>query len=109
MNQTPTTTATAPAVTIKKGTDPLPGVRSTSDLRRIFNDLMAGRVLTGLDAVKAQRTICLTTYISRLRKQYGIPVQAREIEVAASEGRTKRVNEYWITAEDRQKIEAAAR
>lgn len=89
--------------------DPLPGVKATSDLRRIFNDLMAGRVLTGLDAVKAQRTICLTTYISRLRKRYGIPVQAREIEVAASEGRAKRVNEYWISAEDRQRIDAAAR
>lgn len=89
--------------------DPLPGVKATSDLRRIFNDLMAGRVLTGLDAVKAQRTICLTTYISRLRKRYGIPVQACEIEVAASEGRTKRVNEYWISAEDRQRIDAAAR
>lgn len=106
MNQTPTT---APAVTIKQGADPLPGVKATSDLRRIFNDLMAGRVLTGLDAVKAHRTICLTTYISRLRNRYGIPVQARTVEVAASEGRTKRVNEYWITAEDRQKIEAAAK
>lgn len=89
--------------------DPLPGVKATSDLRQIFNDLMAGRVLTSLDAVKAQRTICLTTYISRLRKRYGIPVQTREIEVAASEGRTKRVNEYWISAEDRQRIDAAAR
>ncbi len=85
----------------------LPGVRAYSDLRGIFNDLMAGRVLTGLDAVRANNTICLTTYISRLRNRYGIPVQSRIIEVAASKGRTKRVKEYWLTVEDRQRIQDA--
>ncbi len=89
--------------------DPLPGVKATSDLRQIFNDLMAGRVLTSLDAVRGQNTTYLTTYISRLRQRFGIPVQVRSIEVPASHGRTKRVNEYWISAEDRQRIEAAAR
>lgn len=103
MRQTPT------AATINQGTDPLPGVRSTSDLRRIFNALLAGRVLTGLEAVKGQNTICLPTYISLLRRRYGIPVKDRRIEVAAAQGKTKRVKEYWLAVEDRRRIEAAAR
>ena len=94
--------------TIIDRADPLPGVKAHSDLRHIFNDLMDGRILTGLDAVRGQNTICLTTYISRLRQRYGIPVQGRTIEVQASHGRTKRVNEYWLSIEDRKRIQDAA-
>lgn len=99
-----TQTQTQGAV-IKDKKDPLPGVRATSDLRHIFNALMSGGVLTGLDAVRGQSTNYLTTYISILRRRYGIPVKSREIEVPASRGRIKRVNEYWLAVEDRQKIQ----
>ena len=40
--------------------DPLPGVEPDSDIRSIYDDLKAGKVLTTLDAVQSCRTVSRT-------------------------------------------------
>lgn len=72
--------------------DELPGVTDDSDLRGIHNDLKAGKVLTSLDAVYSNRTVCLVKYISILRNKYGVAICDRWIKV----GKRKRVKQYWI-------------
>ena len=72
--------------------DDLPGVTDDSDLRRIHNDLKAGKILTSLHAVTSIRTVNLTKYLSILRKKYGVVICDRWIQVS----KRKRVKQYWI-------------
>ncbi len=72
--------------------DPLPGVSPDSDLRSIYDELKAGKVLTSLDAVRSCRTVNLPTYISTLRKKYGIAISDRWVQVS----KRKKVKEYYM-------------
>lgn len=70
----------------------LPGTRPGSTIRDIYYDLMDGKVLSSLDAVWANRTICLTKYISILRTKYGIDIRDKWIKLENK----KEVKLYWI-------------
>lgn len=74
--------------------DELPGVTDDSDLRSIYNDLKNGKVLTTLDTVYSNRTVCLTKYISILRNKYGVDISDKWIKVS----KRKKVKQYWINS-----------
>lgn len=70
----------------------LPGTQPGSTLRDVYEYLAQGRVLTTLDAVISNRTVCLTKYISVLRNQYGIGIKDQWIKL----GNRKRIKQYFI-------------
>lgn len=70
----------------------LPGTQPGSTIRDIYEYLAQGRVLTTLDAVISNRTVCLTKYISVLRNQYGIGINDQWITL----GNRKRIKQYFI-------------
>lgn len=70
----------------------LPGTQSGSDIQCIYDYLAKGRVLTTLDAVFSNHTVCLGKYISILRNKYGIAIKDEWIQVS----KRKRVKQYWI-------------
>lgn len=70
----------------------LPGTQSGSDIQCIYDYLAMGRVLTTLDAVFSNHTVCLGKYISILRNKYGIAIKDEWIQVS----KRKRVKQYWI-------------
>ena len=70
----------------------LPGTQPGSTIRDIYEYLAQGRVLTTLDAVISNRTVCLTKYISVLRNQYGIFIKDQWITL----GNPKRIKQYFI-------------
>jgi len=70
----------------------LPGTQPGSTIRDIYEYLAQGRVLTTLDAVISNRTVCLTKYISVLRNQYGIVIKDQWITL----GNRKRIKQYFI-------------
>ncbi len=70
----------------------LPGTQPGSTLRDVYEYLAQGRVLTTLDAVVSNRTVCLTKYISILRNQYGIDIKDRWIKL----GNRKKIKQYWL-------------
>lgn len=72
--------------------DPLDGVRYDSTLRAVYDRLSAGDKLTSLHAVKSDRTVCLTKYISILRNKYGIIIHDKWLKI----GKRKQVKLYWI-------------
>ncbi|MFR9556105.1 MAG: hypothetical protein SNH99_01895 [Rikenellaceae bacterium] len=72
--------------------DPIAGVRADSDIRSIYNDLVAGKILSSLSSVKNNHTVELTKYISVLRRKYGISIEDKWITVS----KRKRVKIYWI-------------
>ncbi|WP_163222047.1 hypothetical protein [Bacteroides sp. 214] len=73
-------------------TEALPGTQAGSDLQCVYEALASGQILTTLDAVFSNHTVCLTKYISLLRNKYGIPVKDRWVKVS----KRKRVKEFWI-------------
>lgn len=70
----------------------LPGTQPGSTIRDIYEYLAQGRVLTTLDAVVSNRTVCLTKYISVLRNQYGIVIKDQWIKI----GKKKKIKQYWL-------------
>jgi hypothetical protein len=70
----------------------LPGTQPGSTLRDVYEYLAQGRVLTTLDAVVSNRTVCLTKYISILRNRYGIDIKDRWIKL----GNRKKIKQYWL-------------
>lgn len=70
----------------------LPGVRPNSDLMTIYVDMMNGKTLSSLDAVRSNHTVNLTKYVSVLRQKYGIDVKDRWVKTPSG----KRVKLYWI-------------
>ena len=71
----------------------LPGTQPGSDLQSIYIDLMNGKTLSSLDAVRSNHTVNLTKYVSVLRKRYGIDIKDKWIKIPNSR---KRVKLYWI-------------
>lgn len=70
----------------------LPGTRPGSTIRDVYEYLAQGRVLTTLDAVVSNRTVCLTKYISILRNQYGICIKDHWIKIS----KKKKIKQYWL-------------
>ncbi|OCW94291.1 hypothetical protein A9168_07515 [Macellibacteroides sp. HH-ZS] len=70
----------------------LPGTQPGSTIRDIYEYLAQGRVLTTLDAVISNRTVCLTKYISVLRNQYGIGIKDQWIKIS----KKKKIKQYWL-------------
>ncbi len=70
----------------------LPGTKPGSDVRSILADLLRGKTLTSLDAVKGNHTVCLTKYISNLRLKYNIVIYDRRVQWHDR----KWGKEYWI-------------
>lgn len=70
----------------------LPGTQPGSTIRDIYECLVLGRVLTSLDAVNDNRTVCLVKYISELRNKYGIDIKDKWITL----GNRKRIKQYFI-------------
>lgn len=70
----------------------LPGAQPGSTIRDIYEYLAQGRVLTTLDAVVSNRTVCLAKYISLLRNKYGVDIKDQWITL----GNRKRIKQYWI-------------
>ncbi|MFR9556114.1 MAG: hypothetical protein SNH99_01850 [Rikenellaceae bacterium] len=72
--------------------DALPGTKEGSDIRLIYTYLAEGRILTTLDAVFSNHTVCLGKYISLLRNKYNITVKDRWIRIS----KRKQVKQYWL-------------
>lgn len=72
----------------------LPGTKPGSTIRDVYEYLAQGRVLTTLDAVVSNRTVCLTKYISILKKQYGIGIKDQWIRIRIS--KKKKIKQYWL-------------
>jgi hypothetical protein len=70
----------------------MPGTRVGSDIQSIYDYLASGRILTSLDAVFSNHTVCLVKYISVMRNKYGLNIKSRRITVS----KRKHINEYWI-------------
>ena len=70
----------------------LPGTHPGSDIRSILADLLRGKTLTSLDAVRGNHTVCLTKYISNLRLKYNLTIMDQRIKVTDR----KWVKQYWI-------------
>lgn len=70
----------------------LPGTRAGSDLQSVYESLAAGNVLTTLDAVFTNNTVCLTKYISLLRNKYGIPVKDKWVKISER----KQIKQFWL-------------
>lgn len=70
----------------------LPGTKTGSDIRSIYAMLAKGRVLTTMDAVFNNHTVCLNQYISVLRNKYHITICDEWVRVS----KRKRVKQYWI-------------
>jgi hypothetical protein len=75
----------------------LHGTRSDSIINDVYSLLQKGAVLTTLDAVNQNRTVCLTKYVSLLRLRHNIPVQSRWIQLT----NRKRIKQFWIEKEER--------
>lgn len=73
-------------------TEALPGTQPGSDIQQIYDYLACGRVLTSLDAVFSNHTVCLGKYISILRNKYGIAIKDKWIKVS----KRKKVKQYWL-------------
>ena len=71
----------------------LPGAQPGTILYDIYEHLAQGHVLTTLDAVVSNRTVCLSTYISMLRKKYGIEINDQWITLSNN----KKIKQYWIS------------
>lgn len=65
--------------------------------QKIFFYLLAGKCLTGIEALQLFACMRLGARIYELKK-LGIPIKDRFITVVARNGKTKRVKEYWIDA-----------
>lgn len=72
--------------------DPLPGTKSDSIINEIYRYLAKGRVLTTLDAVISNRTVCLAKYVSLLRNKYDVVIKDQWIEL----DNQKRIKQYWL-------------
>jgi subtilase family serine protease len=72
--------------------DVLFGVDSQTNLYRIYEALLNGRVLTALDGIVRFRTMYLPKYISVLRNRYNIPVSTRWIQLESG----KYCKEYYL-------------
>ncbi len=70
----------------------LPGTEPGSDIRQIYDYLARGRILTSIDAVFSNNTVCLPKYISILRNKYGITIKDKWIQVS----KRKKVKQYWL-------------
>lgn len=70
----------------------LPGTKANSDISQIYLRLLRGDIITSMDAVFADHTICLTQYISIMRRKFNIPVQDEWMKVC----KRKKVKKYWI-------------
>lgn len=70
----------------------LPGTQSGSDIQQIYEYLASGRVLTSLDAVFSNHTVCLGKYISILRNKYGIVIHDEWVKIS----KRKKVKQYWL-------------
>jgi len=66
-----------------------------SQTQMIFNYLMCGCRLTGLEAIKLFGSIKLSNRISEIEKQYGITVKRTPKKIKTRFGE-KRVMEYFI-------------
>lgn len=70
----------------------LPGTKPGSDIQSVYDYLMDGQVLTSLDAVFSNHTVCLGKYISVLRNKYGIAIKDKWVKIS----KRKKVKHYWI-------------
>jgi hypothetical protein len=73
----------------------LPGTKPESIINDVNTLLRKGKVLTTLDAVNSNRTVCLPKYVSLLRSKYGVPIRSKWIELSNN----KRIKLYWIPKE----------
>lgn len=63
--------------------------------QNIFFYLLAGKCLTGIEALQLFACMRLGARIYELKK-LGIPIEDRFITVLGKNGKQKRVKEYWI-------------
>ena len=70
----------------------LPGTKADSILNDVYRHLLRGNILTTLDAVFSNRTVCLAKYISILRSKYNVQIADRWITLSSK----KHIKEYWI-------------
>jgi hypothetical protein len=73
----------------------LPGTKADSILNDVYRHLLRGNILTTLDAVFSNRTVCLAKYISVLRSKYNVQIADRWITLSSK----KHIKEYWIEGE----------
>lgn len=77
----------------KSATEAMPGTCPGSDICKIYDHLASNKSLTTLDAVINNNTVCLTKYISIMRKKYGIKIKDEWVRVGMKQ---KRVKRYWM-------------
>lgn len=67
-----------------------------SQVKMIFDYLMGGARLTGLEAIKLFGSIKCSNRIGDVERQYGVTIQRTPIKVKTRFGE-KRVIQYWIS------------
>lgn len=70
----------------------MPGTRPDSTITALYERLRAGEVLTTLDGVFSDRTVCLGKYISLMRNKYSIPVKDKWVRISEK----KSIKRYWL-------------
>ena len=70
--------------------------RLTTVMAEVYAQLLKGRVLTGLDAVKTASTTRLSAVIHRLRREYGLPIISTPQSVGCDDGRLTTVDAYFL-------------
>jgi ribosomal protein L9 len=68
-----------------------------SQVKQIFNYLMSGARLTGLEAIKLFGSIKCSNRISEIERDYGVTVQRTPIKIKTKFGE-KRIVQYWINS-----------
>lgn len=73
----------------------LPGTKADSILNDVYRHLLRGNILTTLDAVFCNKTVCLTKYVSVLKNKYNVPICDKWITLSSK----KHIKQYWIEGE----------
>ena len=73
-----------------------------SQVKTIYNYLLAGNTLTSLDALRIFGVARLASRICDITKQTGITPNRKRIQVTNRHGKEVWVNEYWIEKEEAQ-------
>jgi hypothetical protein len=87
---TPTTQATPSSINF---TTPK---RLTTVMADVYAQLLKGKVLTGLSAVKTASTTRLAAVIHRLKREYRLPIYSMPQSVGCEDGRLTTVEAYYL-------------
>lgn len=78
---------------------------SETKIERVFKALMDGRSFNRFDAERQLHDHCLHSTVSEIQKRYRVEVVRKFETVPGYQGQPVRCCRYWITPEERMRIE----